>query len=86
MYGAHAYPFGLGARTWTPYFLVIKHSGPTSVSTKSFPPSKPDLYKKLVPTQGKMPRTELNQLYKKVAQLSWLTPSIVQLHVSLSFL
>ena len=70
----HQYiPVWIRGRTWTPHILVIKHYGPTSVSIKRFHLSKSDLYQKPVPTQGKVPRTEINLLYKKVARLTWLT-------------
>ena len=67
------YPFGLEGEDLDTPLPSHKTIGPNLSLYKEFPPSKPDLYKKLVPTQGKMSRTELNQLYKKVAQLSWLT-------------
>ena len=69
---AELYSFGLGGRIWIP-FPSYKILGPNLNLYKVFSSIKPDLYNKLVSTQGKMPRTKLNQLYKKVAQLSWLT-------------
>jgi hypothetical protein len=43
------------------------------VSTRSIHLQKPWDYKKLVPTLGTMPKTELNQLYKKDrAKSSWM--------------
>ena len=69
-------PVWIGGEDLEPPYHNHNTAGPNLSLYKEVSPfhlSKSDLYKKPVPTQGKVPRTEINLLYKKVARLTWLT-------------